>query len=99
MIPLHGISLVIQDVTSIENYIPLTNASVRHSLVISAGGAIFFCHIMCYFNYSFSPVISLVNSFIKGTRYDKLRDANAKRLSGHNFAYYGRKPLLLSITF
>jgi hypothetical protein len=54
---------------------------------------------MCYFNYSFSPVISLVNSFIKGTRYDKLRDANAKRLSVHNFAYCERKPLLLCITF
>jgi hypothetical protein len=66
MIPLHGISLVIQDVTSLQNYIPLTNASVRNALVISAEGLIFFFHIMCYFNYSFSPTITLVNSFIKG---------------------------------
>jgi len=33
------------------------------------------------------------------TRYDKLRDANAQRLSVRNLAYCGRKPLLLSNTF
>jgi len=78
MIPLHGISLVIQEVTSIHNYIPLANASLRHALVTSAeGSTFFFCHIMWYFNYSVSPIITLVNSFIKGTLYEKLRNENA----------------------
>jgi len=54
---------------------------------------------MRYFNHSFSPIITLVNSFIKVTRYDKLRDASAYRLSARNLAYRGRMPLLLSISF